>query len=79
MKKIPESIIRKLNGFATASKHFYNENDFDKAARYWCRMYTLIEHHKIPFSIYMPLTATFTDQQVYDITDHIKNKFYYGL
>jgi len=76
-KEIPEFVIRKLRGFAAASKRFYENGNLDKAAHYWCRMYDLVTRHKIPLDIYMPITETFTDQQVYDITDRIKDKFYY--
>ena len=71
----------------TNCKRAYKNNDLEKAYDYWCRMYDELEYLEkefnedpdewakahLEFQSYM---NKFTNQEVYDITDYGREKYY---
>lgn len=70
---------RKLNGYAQAVKYYYKRADLKRAAYFWGKIYAYIRRFgtaklMIP---YMRVMSRFTDEEVYTITDYIKEKYYW--
>jgi hypothetical protein len=61
--------------YADCSIYYYNAGDIRRAAKYWNRIYSL---HLDPLDLIMVMQK-FTDQQVYDITDRIRLRYYQAM
>ncbi len=70
---------RKMKGAAIACKHFYKAGNMKKAMHYWNRLYGYYEKYKLSINEYFQTMGLFTDQEVFDITDAIKERYYNAI
>ncbi len=71
------------NAFASAAKMYYAEGNIKMAARYWSRIYSVFEHTKasaLENSLALAkVMSRFTDNEVYDITDYTRDRYYRAM
>lgn len=71
------------NAFASAAKMYYAAGNIKMAARYWNRIYSVFELSKASLSenslALAKIMSRFTDNEVYDITDYTRDKYYRAM
>lgn len=62
--------------YAYTCLYFYKQGDLSWAGRYWSKIYTAEGSKTTKFSRIAEANSLFTDEQVYAITDYLKEKYY---
>ena len=65
----------RAKAYADCSIYYYNSGNIRLAAKYWNKIYSL---HLDPLDLVLVMRK-FTDQQVYDITDSIRLRYYQAM
>ena len=66
---------KRAKAYAKASIEFFNAGNTRLAAKYWNKIYSM----NLPFEILINTMRLFSDEQVYAITDYIRNKYYLAM
>ena len=66
---------KRAKAYAKASIEFFNSGNTRLAAKYWNKIYSM----NLPFEILINTMRLFSDEQVYAITDYIRNKYYLAM
>ena len=68
-------IAKQAEAYAKASLRFFDSGNTRLAVKYWNKIYSL----NPPFEVLFKTMRLFSDEQVYRITDYIREKYYLGV
>lgn len=68
-------LAKRAKAYAHASMLFFDSGNTRLAAKYWNKIYSL----HLPVDVLINTMRLFSDEQVYAITDYIRNKYYLAM
>lgn len=68
-------LTKRAKAYAKTSILFFDTGNTKLAAKYWNKIYSL----NLPFEVLINTMRLFSDEQVYTITDYIRNKYYLAM